>query len=72
VTDPSRPVEPAASPAPSEPPGSAEPLGPGSAEPAVPAEPFAVLMPLWAKDRPERVEQAIVSATTAQQLPPSC
>jgi hypothetical protein len=29
-------------------------------------------MPLWAKDRPERVEQAIVSATTAQQLPPSC
>ena len=34
------------------------------------AEPFAVLMPLWAKDRPDRVRQAIVSATESQQLRP--
>lgn len=34
------------------------------------AEPFAVLMPLWGKDRAERVEQAVVSATEGQQLRP--
>ncbi|MEJ6543791.1 glycosyltransferase [Brachybacterium paraconglomeratum] len=34
------------------------------------AEPFAVLMPLWGKDRGERVEQAVVSATEGQQLRP--
>lgn len=50
---------------------TAQPVGPAAtAEQAGGAEPFAVLMPLWAKDRPERVEQAIVSATEAQQLRP--
>ena len=34
------------------------------------AEPFSVLMPLWAKDLPERVEQAIRSVTEEQQLRP--
>ncbi|WP_341857072.1 hypothetical protein [Brachybacterium sp. GPGPB12] len=34
------------------------------------AEPFAVLMPLWGKDRGERVEQAVVSATEGQRLRP--
>ena len=34
------------------------------------AEPFSVLMPLWGKDRPDRVEEAIRSATEAQQLRP--
>jgi hypothetical protein len=34
------------------------------------AEPFSVLMPLWAKDLPARVEQAIRSVTEEQQLRP--
>ncbi len=37
----------------------------------VPAPPrFVVLMPLWGRDVPERVEAALASATTQQQLPP--
>ena len=43
---------------------------PPEAPPHGPAEPFSVLMPLWGKDRPDRVEQAIRSATEAQQLRP--
>lgn len=36
-----------------------------------PAPPrFVVLMPLWRRDVPERVESALASATTQQQLPP--
>ena len=69
-----------------EPPRPAPPVGGGGGEPSARraedeaparpagrvegAEPFAVLMPLWAKDRPDRVRQAIVSATEAQQLRP--
>ena len=34
------------------------------------AQPFTVLMPLWGHDLPERVERALASATTAQQLRP--
>ncbi|MEO2098224.1 MAG: glycosyltransferase [Brachybacterium sp.] len=65
---------------------SAPPVGGGGGEPSIGrtgdeaparhavrvegAEPFAVLMPLWAKDRPDRAWQAIVSATEAQQLRP--
>ena len=32
----------------------------------LPGEPFAVLMPLWGRDLPDRVERALTSATLAQ------
>lgn len=41
-----------------------------AAEPATGTPPFAVLMPMWGKDLPERVELAISSATVDQQLRP--
>lgn len=71
MTDPAQPVPPVGD-------GGAEPsIGrAGDEAPARPAvrvegaEPFAVLMPLWAKDLPDRARQAIVSATEAQQLRP--
>src|SRR5699024_8149736 len=40
----------------------------GRGPPAAPR--FVVLMPLWGRDVPERVEAALASATTQQQLPP--
>ncbi|WP_434177059.1 glycosyltransferase [Brachybacterium conglomeratum] len=71
MTDPARPAPPVGG-------GGGEPSARRAEDeaPARPAgrvegaEPFAVLMPLWAKDRPDRVRQAIVSATEAQQLRP--
>ncbi|MGN7213250.1 glycosyltransferase [Brachybacterium paraconglomeratum] len=72
MTDPARPAPPVGGRGGEEPPvGRAEDEAharPGGR--AEGAEPFAVLMPLWAKDRPDRVRQAIVSATEAQQLRP--
>ena len=72
MTDPARPAPPVGGRGGEEPPvGRAEdeaPARPGGRVEG--AEPFAVLMPLWAKDRPDRVRQAIVSATEAQQLRP--
>lgn len=72
MTDPARPAPPVGGRGGEEPPvGRAEdeaPARPGGR--AEGAEPFAVLMPLWAKDRPDRVRQAIVSATESQQLRP--
>ncbi|GAA4521591.1 glycosyltransferase [Brachybacterium paraconglomeratum] len=41
-------------------------LSPATGHPS----PFAVLMPLWGRDLPERVELALTSATTAQQRRP--
>lgn len=72
MTDPARPAPPVGGGG-----GEAPPVGRAEDEaPARPAgrvegaEPFAVLMPLWSKDRPDRARQAIVSATESQQLRP--
>lgn len=38
--------------------------------PAAAPPPFTVLMPLWRQDRPDRLEQALLSATREQELAP--
>lgn len=49
-------------------------MAPADPAPTLPADgppPFTVLMPLWRNDVPDRVRDALASATTEQTLPPS-